>query len=234
MQNIDQIVILNGGLGVRVKSLTQGSPKCLIKFASNSFLFLQLQLIKKKGIKNVVICCGYKSISIIKELKKKNIKKLDLKISVSIEKRKLGTGGAIINAYKYLHNNFFIIYGDSWLDINYRAIGNKFLYSKKKSLMTIVKSSLIKNHKPNIFLKNNKIIYYKKNSNNRNFKYIDYGLMALRKDVLQYFLNKKKFDLNLIIKYLIKWQDIEAYKVKKKFYHIGSLEGIKEIKKIFN
>ena len=51
MQNIDQIVILNGGLGVRVKSLTQGSPKCLIKFASNSFLFLQLQLIKKKELK---------------------------------------------------------------------------------------------------------------------------------------------------------------------------------------
>ena len=100
--------------------------------------------------------------------------------------------------------------------------------------MTVIKSSLIKNHKPNILLKNNKIIYYQKNSNNKNFKYIDYGLMALRKDVLRYFLNKKKFDLNLIIKYLIKHEDIEAYKVKKKFYHIGSPEGIKEIKKIFN
>jgi len=100
--------------------------------------------------------------------------------------------------------------------------------------MTVIKSSLIKNHKPNIFLKNNKIIYYQKNSNNKNFKYIDYGLMALRKDALQYFLNKKKFDLNLIIKYLIKHKDIDAYVVKKKFYHIGSLEGIKEIKKIFN
>jgi NDP-sugar pyrophosphorylase family protein len=234
MQNIDQMVILNGGFGKRVKSLTKGAPKCLIKFASNSFLFLQLQLIKKKGIKNVVICCGYKSNSIIKELKKNNIKKLGLKISVSIEKRKLGTGGAIINANKYLQNNFFIIYGDSWLDINYRKIGKKFISSNKKNIMTVIKSSLIKNHKPNIFLKNNKIIYYQKNSNNKNFKYIDYGLMALRKDALQHFLNKKKFDLNLIIKYLIKHEDIEAYKVKEKFYHIGSLEGIKEIKKIFN
>ena len=234
MQNIDQIVILNGGFGRRVKSLSKGVPKCLIKFASKSFLFLQLQLIKKKGIKNIVICCGYKSNSIIKELKKKYIKKLGLKISVSVERKKLGTGGAIINANKYLHNNFFIIYGDSWLDINYRKIGKKFISSNKKCIMTVIKSSLVKNHKPNIFLKNNEIYNYQKNSNNKNFKYIDYGLIALRKDVLQYFSNKKKFDLNLIIKYLIKYQDIEAYKIKKKFYHIGSLEGIKEIRKIFN
>jgi N-acetyl-alpha-D-muramate 1-phosphate uridylyltransferase len=234
MQNIDQIVILNGGFGRRVKSLSKRVPKCLIKFASKSFLFLQLQLIKKKGIKNIVICCGYKSNSIIKELKKKYIKKLGLKISVSVERKKLGTGGAIINANKYLHNNFFIIYGDSWLDINYRKIGKKFISSNKKCIMTVIKSSLVKNHKPNIFLKNNEIYNYQKNSNNKNFKYIDYGLIALKKDVLQYFLNKKKFDLNLIIKYLIKYQDIEAYKVKNKFYHIGSLEGIKEIKKMFN
>ena len=100
--------------------------------------------------------------------------------------------------------------------------------------MTVIKSSLVKNHKTNIFLKNHKIYNYQKNSNNKNFKYIDYGLIALRKDVLQYFLNKKKFDLNLIIKYLIKYQDIEAYKVKKKFYHIGSLEGIEEIRKMLN
>jgi hypothetical protein len=98
--------------------------------------------------------------------------------------------------------------------------------------MTLIKSSLIKNHKPNVFLKNNKIIYYKKNSNDKNFKYIDYGLIVLKKDVLQDFLINKKFDLNIIIKYLIKHQAIEAYIVKKKFYHIGSIEGIKDMKKI--
>lgn len=234
MQNIDQIVILNGGVGKRVASVSKGTPKCLIKFASKSFLFLQLQLIKKKGIKNVVICCGYKSNFIIKELKQKTIKKLGLKISVSVERKKLGTGGAIINAHKYLHNNFFIIYGDSWLDINYKSVEKKFISSNKKCIMTVIKKSLIKNHNPNIFLKNNKILNYQKNSNSNNFKYIDYGLIALRKNVLQHFLNKKKFDLNLIIKYLIKHRDIEAYKVKRKFYHIGTLEGIREIDKILN
>lgn len=234
MQNIDQIVILNGGLGTRVASVSKGMPKCLIKFASKSFLFLQLELIKKKGIKNVVICCGYKSNLIIKELKKKNIKKLGLNILISVENRKLGTGGAIINAYKYLHNNFYIIYGDSWLNINYKKVEKKFISSKKKSVMTVIKSSLIKNHKPNIFLKNNELISYEKNSNNNNYKYIDYGLIVLKKDVLQYFFKNKRFDLNVIIKFLIKHKDIAVYKVKKKFYHIGSLQGIREIKKIIN
>jgi N-acetyl-alpha-D-muramate 1-phosphate uridylyltransferase len=233
MQKINQIVILNGGIGSRVKSIAKNLPKCLIEFRSKSFLFFQLRLIKEKGIKDVVICCGYKSNFIINELKKKYIKNLGLKISVSIEKRKLGTGGAILNANKYLHDHFFITYGDSWLDINYKKIANELINSKYSCIMTVIKSSLIKNHKSNIALERNKIVAYNKNnSGNKIFRFIDYGLLVMKKKKLLHFKNKKKFDLSLIISYLINNNDIKIYKVNKKFYHIGSLRGIQEIKKI--
>lgn len=233
MQKVNQIVILNGGIGSRVKSIAKNLPKCLIKFGSKPFLFFQLQLIKEKGIKNIVICCGYKSNFIIKELKKKYITNLGLKISVSIEKRRLGTGGAILNAKKYLHDNFFITYGDSWLDINYKKIANELVNSKYCCIMTVIKSSLIKNHMSNVALEGNKIVAYnKKNNIKKKFKFIDYGLLVMKKDNLIYFKNKKNFDLSMIINYLINNNSIKIHKVKKKFYHIGSLDGIEEIKKI--
>jgi len=233
MQKVNQIVILNGGIGSRVKSIVKNLPKCLIKFGSKSFLFFQLRLIKEKGIKNVVICCGYKSSFIIKELKKEYITNLGLKISVSIEKRRLGTGGAIINAYRYLHDNFFITYGDSWLDINYKKIGNKLVNSKYSCLMTVINGSLIKNHMCNIAIEKNKIVAYnKKNNMDKKFKFIDYGLLVLKKNNLLHFKNKKNFDLSAIINYLINNNSIKIHKVNKKFYHIGSLDGIQEIKKV--
>jgi len=233
MQKVNQIVILNGGIGSRVKSIAKNLPKCLIKFGSKSFLFFQLRLIKEKGIKNVVICCGYKSNFIIKELKKEYITNLGLKISVSTEKRRLGTGGAILNANRYLHDNFFITYGDSWLDINYKKIAYELVNSNYSCIMTVIKGSLIKNHMSNIALERNKIIAYnKKNNIKKKFKFIDYGLLVMKKDNLIHFKNKKNFDLSVIINYLINNNSIKVHKVNKKFYHIGSLEGIQEIKKI--
>lgn len=232
MQKVNQIVILNGGIGSRVKSIAKNLPKCLIKFGSKPFLFFQLRLIKKKGIKNVVICCGYKSNFIIKELKKKYITNLGLKISVSTEKRRLGTGGAILNANRYLHDIFFITYGDSWLDINYKKVANELVNSKYSCIMTVINGSLIKNHMSNIALERNKIIAYKKNNIKKKFKFIDYGLLVMKKANLCYFKNKKIFDLSVMINYLINNNSIKVHKVNKKFYHIGSLDGIQEIKKI--
>ena len=56
---VNQIVILNGGKGSRVKSIASGKPKCLIDINNKPFLYRQLKLIKKNNVKNVVICCGF-------------------------------------------------------------------------------------------------------------------------------------------------------------------------------
>ena len=232
---IKQILILNGGSGTRVKSISNKKPKCLIKIHSNTFLFLQLKEIKKQGIKDIVISCGYKSHMIINEIKKSYIKELNLNIKVSSEKTKLGTGGAILNALEHLDDYFFMIYGDSWLNVNYKSVAKNFFKSKKSSVMTLINTSLIKNHKSNVILKNDKIISYEKNNNDKNFKYIDYGLIAFKKDVFSSFkknLNIKKFDLKKIIKILIKDNNLIGHVVKKKFYTIGTPQDIKVIKKI--
>ena len=234
-KKIKQILILNGGTGTRVKSISKGRPKCLIKICNKTFLYLQLGEIKRQGINDIVISCGYKSQMIIDEIKKKYIKDLNLNIKISTEKKKLGTGGAILNAYKYLDDCFFVIYGDSWLNVNYKAVGKKFINSKKSSIMTLINVSSVKNHRPNILLKNDKIVSYKKNNNDKSFKYIDYGLIAFKKNIFLNFKKNfvlKKFDLKKIIKGLIKKNELVGHVVKKKFYTIGTPEDIFQFKKI--
>ena len=101
--------------------------------------------------------------------------------------------------------------------------------------MTLINVSSVKNHKPNILLKNNKIVSYKKNNNDKSFKYIDYGLIAFKKNVFLNFKKNfvlKKFDLKKIIKGLIKKNELIGHVVKKKFYTIGTPEDIFQFKKI--
>jgi NDP-sugar pyrophosphorylase family protein len=226
---INQIVILNGGYGSRVRSISKNIPKCLIKIGGIPFLFHQLDLIKKAKIKNVVLCLGYKSEYVINFLKK-NYKGLNIRFVV--EKKKLGTGGALINSLKYLKKNFFLTYGDSWLNINYYNL-QKIFFSKNKSLITVVPSRIIKNHTANIYIKRGVIKDYNKKKINRNYEYIDYGLMIFKKKL---FLNSKikKIDLSFFISNFIKENLIDYKIVYKKFYQIGDLKGIKELKDYYH
>ena len=118
MKKIKQLILLNGGYGSRVKSISKNLPKSLIEFDKKSFLIRQIDLFIRKGIKEIIICAGYKGKFIIDELKKYKFK--NVKIKIILEPRKLGTGGAILNIFKQLNQNFFVTYGDSWRDIDYK------------------------------------------------------------------------------------------------------------------
>jgi len=228
-KKINQILLLNGGLGKRVRSVSKKKPKCLIKFNQKSFLFWQLKYYKANGIKKVIICAGYKSQFILKELKKIKIK--DLEIKIVVEKSPLGTGGAIKNCQDYLDDIFFVTYGDSWLNLKLKNVKKSFNRQNKKNMLCIINKNKINNHNPNILFHKNKILKYEKN--NVLFNYIDYGLMLLSKKNIKK-ISKKKFDLSFLIKKLILSNLISVYKVRKKFYEIGSLQGIKEFKRSFN
>ena len=227
-KKIKQLIILNGGYGKRVKTISKNKPKCLITFNKKPFLYWQLLKFENEGVKKVLLCLGYKNKQIISFLKKIKFKKL--KIKIISEKKPLGTGGAIKNCRKYLEPKFMITYGDSWLDFDLRKLNGKFNLQSKENLITVIRKEKVKPHKANLLIKKNKIIKYDKNS--VNFNFVDYGFMILSKKTLNN-LKEHKFDLSLIISNLIENKNIKLIKIEKKFYEIGSLKGIQEFKNYF-
>lgn len=222
-----QIVILNGGLGKRVRSVSREKPKCLIKINKKTFLEHQINLFYKKKFTKIFLCLGFKNDKIIKFLK--NLDYHQNLIQYSVEKKRLGTAGAIVNCKKRLDDIFFVVYGDSWLNVNYKNLYETFKKKRKPCLLTLIHGKKIKNHSNNILLKKNKIIEYSK-IKNKNFNYIDYGILIFRKKIFQKY--KKGYrDLGQILQSLIKGNKVSFKKVNKKFYEIGSISGIKELKK---
>ena len=117
-------VILAGGRGKRLKPITDYVPKPLIPLDNVPIIEWQIRYLKKFGIKEFIICTGYRTEQIRNFLKTKN--NLKVKIQFSEEKTPLGTGGAIKKLRKWIKNeSFIVINGDVITNIDIKKLKSK-------------------------------------------------------------------------------------------------------------
>ena len=113
-------VILAGGFGKRLKPLTDYLPKPLIPICHYPIVEWQIRYFKKFGIKDIVVCVGYRANQVIKHLEGKD---LGVKLEYSVEKDPIGTAGAIKKAGKYIDSeNFFVVNGDVMTNIDLKKL----------------------------------------------------------------------------------------------------------------
>lgn len=116
-------IVLAGGVGKRLKPITDYVPKSLVPLNNIPIIEWQIRYFRKFGVNEFVICTGYKSEQITNYLDTKN---LGIKVSYSIEKTSLGTGGAIRNARHFINDkSFFVINGDVITDLDPRQLKTK-------------------------------------------------------------------------------------------------------------
>jgi len=225
---VSSVAVLAGGIATRLRPLTKTMPKAMLEIAGKPFIAHQLTLLKNNGISRVVICSGYLS----KQLEDFVGDGKKFKLSVEFSRdgdEPLGTGGAIKKALPLLGEVFFVMYGDSYLNIDFEPVNNYFLSFKKKGMMTVLKNK-DKWDNSNIIFNNGMVTEYNKKTKKPGMEYIDYGLSVLRQDAFEKFKERKSFDLIELYQTLIQEGQMLGYKVKKRFYEIGSPQGLKETK----
>jgi MurNAc alpha-1-phosphate uridylyltransferase len=220
------VAILVGGYATRLYPVTKAIPKAMLQVAGKPFIAHQLALLKKNGITKVVICSGYLSEQIEDFIG--DGKQFGLSINFSADGEKpLGTGGAIKKALPLLKDTFFVMYGDTYLPIDFKSVSDFFLSQNKKGLMTVLRNK-DQWGKSNIVLKNGKIIKYDKKEKTMNMEYIDYGLSMLRKAAFDEIGAEEVFDLAEVYQSLIANEQMISYEVKSRFYEIGSAQALTE------
>jgi len=229
---INTLVLLAGGKATRLRPVTETIPKSLLEVAGKPFIDHQLDLIKSNNITKVVICVSYLGEK-IKQFAGDG-SRYGLKIDYSFDgDTLLGTGGTIKNAFPLLDENFFVLYGDSYLTTDFQKAGEYFLSDSKSGLMTVFRNEN-KWDKSNIeFIKGN-IIRYDKKIKDEKMKYIDYGLGILNKKAFDEFKDKTIFDLEAVYQDLISKYDLLGYEVSERFYEIGSFKGLEETQMLLN
>jgi NDP-sugar pyrophosphorylase family protein len=129
-------VILAGGLATRLRPLTERIPKALVEVVGRPFLEHQIELLKRNEITDIILCVGYLGEMI--EQRYGNGDALGVRIRYSFDgARLLGTGGAIKKALPLLPDSFFVLYGDSYLPVDYQAVAAAFWKAGRPALMTV-------------------------------------------------------------------------------------------------
>jgi D,D-heptose 1,7-bisphosphate phosphatase len=114
-----QAVILCGGLGTRLGTLTAKTPKPLLLVGNRPFLEILLREIGRYGFDRVVLLSGFEGQQIEKFARTTTIgPRYGLTIKVVIEPVPLGTGGALRFARDALEESFLLVNGDTWFDID--------------------------------------------------------------------------------------------------------------------
>lgn len=220
------IAILAGGLATRLRPLTETIPKSMVEVAGRPFIEHQLRLLVREGIIEVVVCSGHLGEQIEEFVG--DGARFGCRVRYSSDGGKqLGTGGALKRALPMLGKCCMVMYGDSYLDTNFRAIFVAFQKSGQPALMTVCLNDAGLGLS-NAEFANGTIVCYDKVNRTSTMRHIDYGLAVLDTEVVRSWPATGAFDLAETFGDLARRKLLAGYEVQERFYEIGSPEGLAE------
>ncbi len=221
------VAILAGGLATRMRPVTEAIPKSLIPVAGEPFVAHQLRLLRREGVENVVLCVGHLGEMIEAYVGDGDRFGLSVRYSYEAPDRLLGTGGALRRALPLLGNRFFVLYGDSYLDIAYAPIALAFERSGAPALMTVFRNNGAWDVS-NVDFDGARVLRYDKRSPGPDLRYIDYGLGVVSSGVLGDRPADVPFDLADVYRDLANAGELAGYEATRRFHEIGSPGGLNE------
>ena len=226
-----QLVVLMGGLGTRLGDLTKVHPKSMMDVEGLPFFDYELFLLKRAGFDRMLFLTGYEGDEIEKYYGDGSSAGVSITYCRDGEKL-LGTGGAVRRSFGFLEDEFMLIYGDSFMDIDYSETLYRYSRAKKNGatcLMTVMKNAG-RFDKSNCIVRDGKLVLYDKENATPEMDYIDYGISIYQKKLFEDIPEGEAFDI-------AKLQHEESLKgtcavhiVNNRFYEIGSPESLGEFR----
>lgn len=220
------VAILAGGLGLRLGPLTEEVPKCMIDVHGKPFLDHVLRLLKDRGVERVVLCVGHLGQIVEGVIGGGN--QYGLQIEYSYDgKTQLGTAGALKKALPLLGEDFFVLYGDSYLPCDMADVQRVYEASECLALMTACLPP--EGYKPNVWLERGRVWAHQKRMRVTNMAHIDYGLSIVSPRALLYG-RYDSADLSDLFGRLAELNELAGYEVADRFHTIGTPAGLQHTK----
>jgi MurNAc alpha-1-phosphate uridylyltransferase len=217
------VCILAGGLGSRLGETVRDTPKPLLEVAGRPFLDWQLELLAKADVTRAVLCVGYLGERIEAEL---GHQRHGIELIYRYDPPQLaGTAGAIRGALDALGDAFLVLYGDTYLRVDYCAVWQEFRAAGRQGLMCVLRNEG-RWDTSNVLLSpdGKTVAVYDKHERTPTMHWIDYGLGALRADVFA--AHPETDDLAGIQHALAREGELTAYLATERFYEIGTPQAL--------
>ncbi len=224
MTELPTVCILAGGRGERLGKLVTDVPKPLLELAGEPFLFHQLRLLSQHGAKRIVVCVGYLGERIRERV---GSERFGLRIEYSFDAPGLdGTLGAIRRARHLLGERFLVLYGDTYLRLDYRAAAGEWERSGCLGLMVVLRNDGQWDTSNTVY-ENHRVIAHDKTSRTPAMRWIDYGLGGLMARALDHVPAPDR-DLSSLYARLAEKGELYGHEAKQRFYEIGRPESLAE------
>jgi len=213
MKKID-LVILAGGRGKRLGAITSKTAKPLIKVNGLPFIQHLINFYSKFNFENIYIIAGYKGELIKKKFHNKIFNLI--KITCCVEKKRKDTGGALFEVKNKIKNDFILVNGDSFINVNLQLFFNKRKINYNYIFLN--NNTTYKENKKliNLDINKKKIVFFNKNS-----KLMNSGVYYFKKNLLRDIKNKKISLENDILTELIKQKKLKGIKTNENVIDIG-------------
>jgi NDP-sugar pyrophosphorylase family protein len=219
-----QVAILAGGLGQRLRPLTETVPKPLVAVHGRPFLDYQLRLLRRHGATRVVMMTGYLGAKIQAEFG--DGAEYGLALTYSRETTPLGTGGALKLAEPLLDETFMVVNGDTYLDMDYAAAARAFAAADCDALMAVYDNPGQALAPNNVLVACGMVARYDKDDS-RGLTHIDAGVYAFRRSLLTGLTAGQRYALERdLIPRLAHRGRLMAYSVGQRYYDIGTLDRL--------
>lgn len=218
------VCILAGGLATRLGEHASATPKALLEVAGEPFLDHQLRLLRSFGAREVVLCVGHLGEQIERTMGEE---RFDLRLKYSYDgSEPLGTLGAIRRAAPLLGDRFLVLYGDTYLRLDYASAAVAWERSGLPAMMTVLHNSG-RWDSSNAVFDGTRVAAYDKRKPTAEMHWIDYGLGGLRAEALGA-AGLEVSDLADLYHELARRAALFGYVATERFYEIGTPESLAE------
>jgi len=202
----------------------------MIPILGRPYLHYQLEYLKRQGIGEALLLVGHLGEQIVDYFG--SGKSLGMRLEYSREKELLGTGGALKLAGGKIHDDFVVIYGDSFLPLDYADFESSFRGAGREGMIAVYKDGKGDTGvKPNVGVSAEMLVSgYDKQRCSPELDYVEAGVLAFKKGVLGRIPPGKAVSLeNDIYPRLIGEGELAAYPCGRRFFDIGTEQRIRDM-----
>jgi len=214
--DLRQAVILCGGLGVRLRPLTDNLPKPMVRVNEKPFLEYLIEQLKANGIVRILLLTGYKKEAI--EAYFGDGSAFGVSISYSRGDTEWETGKRLYQARHLIDDQFFLLYADNFVQYSLEKL--RMFYQSRKALVSFV--VFAKNEKNNIRLgENGLVLEYDKTRTAKGLTYVELGCMIINKSIFTLF-DDSNFSFSDTLRKLADKRELYGYLIEDPYYSISN------------
>ena len=218
-------VILAGGLGTRLRPLTNNKPKPMLPVGEKPILEHLIEWTKKGGVKSIVICVSYLRKSI--EDYFEDGSKFGVKIEYAISNKPLATAGQLKTAEEFIDDDFVCMYGDSIFNFSLKNMIKQHV--TKKSFVTMSLNEFKTNLPYGVIetSKNGKVTSWNEKPEIKGN--VNMGCYVMNPNIFDLIPKNKAYGMDDVIKKAMKKKHaVNSFITKKGFTDIGNKESYKQ------